>query len=301
MRKFCREEKANAAVIVALAMVAILGMVGLAIDGSMLYMTKTKLQKAANAAVLSGSQELTTSEEKVKRIVNDILGSHNETSSLESVTVVKDQSVRVVLNRKAKTSFAGLFGFDIVDIKAAAAASIKPMGRAAGAAPLGIDESIPLEYKKTYKLKIEPDSTVSGSFGVLALEGPGAKIYEDNLRNGFQQEVKQGDIFNTQTGNIAGKTQLVVNELIKGCSIPVDDLGNQKCSRVLLIPVYQPYQYDTNQLKQVKITGFAYFYITEPMSNNDTSITGMFIKRTGKGFAGEGSPDRGAYSIRLTE
>src|SRR4051794_15484358 len=109
MRKLCREERANAVVIVALAMVALLGMVGLAIDGSMLYMTKTKLQKAANAAVLSGSQELTSSEEKVKKIVNDIVGSHNETGSLESVTVIKDQSVRVVLNRKAKTTFAGLF------------------------------------------------------------------------------------------------------------------------------------------------------------------------------------------------
>ncbi|WP_231688052.1 pilus assembly protein TadG-related protein [Bacillus sp. FJAT-18017] len=301
MRKFIKGEKGNAAVLTALILLGLLGVTGLAVDGGMLYMHKSKLQKVANAAALSGAQELTASEEKVKRIVNDILVSHNETGSLEGVTVIKDQKVSVVLNKKTKTSFAGLFGFDIVDVKAAASASIKPMGRAVGAAPLGIDESIPLEYKKIYHLKIEPDSTVSGSFGVLALEGPGANIYENNLRNGFQQEIKQGDIFNTQTGNIAGKTISVVKDLVNGCSIPVDDLRNQKCSRVLLIPVYQPYQFDSNQLKQVKVTGFAYFYITEPMSSNDTSITGMFIKRTGKGFTGEGSPDKGAYSIRLTE
>jgi hypothetical protein len=52
-------------------------------------------------------------------------------------------------------------------------------------------------------------------------------------------------------------------------------------------------------MKQIEVTGFAYFYIKEPMSSTDTSITGVFIKRTGVGSYVEGITDKGAYTIRL--
>ena len=57
--KLFKKENGNALVLVSLAMMALLAMGGLAIDGGMLFMTKAQLQKAANAAVLSGAQELT--------------------------------------------------------------------------------------------------------------------------------------------------------------------------------------------------------------------------------------------------
>ncbi|RHW43172.1 hypothetical protein D1B31_00400 [Neobacillus notoginsengisoli] len=299
MGKFGRDENGSAIVLAALAMIAMLCMAGLVIDGSMLYMTKSKLQKVANAAALSGAQELTNSETKVSKIVNDILAAHKEPTSLENLSIMKDVKVRVALSKETPLTFAGLFGFDSVNVKASAAASLAPMGRAVGAAPLGIDESIKLEFYKVYKLKTDESS--SGNFGVLALAGSGAKTYEETLRNGYQEEIKRGDIINTETGNIAGKTISVVNELVKGCTYLPGELNDRNCSRVILIPVYKPYNQTSNQMKQVQVTGFAYFYITEPMSSNDTSITGMFIKWPGTGFYEEGSPDKGAYSIRLTE
>jgi hypothetical protein len=56
-----------------------------------------------------------------------------------------------------------------------------------------------------------------------------------------------------------------------------------------------------SQIKEVMVKGFAYFYITEPVSGNDTSVHGMFIKLTGPGEIDEHALNRGAYSIRLTE
>ena len=53
--------------------------------------------------------------------------------------------------------------------------------------------------------------------------------------------------------------------------------------------------------KEVKIKGFAYFYITDPMSDKDTAITGKFIKRVGRGFDGESALEKGAYTIKLVE
>jgi hypothetical protein len=301
LKKLIKEEQGNTIILVALSLMGLMGMAGLAIDGGMIYMTKTELQKVANAAVLSGAQELTGQEDDVDKIVNDILTAHKESTTLQNLQITMGEKVSVDLMKPVKLSFARLFGFEEADVKVHSGASLGIMGRAAGAAPLGIDDSISLEYYKTYQLKVDSSGVQSGNFGVLALGGSGARTYEENLRYGYQNELKTGDVIYTETGNIAGKTRTVVQDLVNGCSyFPGEDIP-RNCSRIILIPVYKPYDADQNQVKSVQITGFAYFFITQPMSPNDTAITGMFIKRAGKGFFEEGSSDRGAFSIRLME
>ena len=66
------------------------------------------------------------------------------------------------------------------------------------------------QFGEQYTLKVGAGDTdilneeVSpGWFGALALEGPGAKLYEDNLTYGFNGELKIGDILDVQTGNIS--------------------------------------------------------------------------------------------------
>ncbi|WML43332.1 Tad domain-containing protein [Neobacillus sp. PS3-40] len=301
LKRLLKEESGNVLILGALSMIGLLGMAGLVIDGGFVYMTKSELQKVANATVLSGAQELTGHEENVDKIVNDILTAHKETATLQNIQITMGEKLAIDLTKPVNLSFMRLFGFQKVDVKAHSQASLGVLGRAIGAAPLGINDNITLEYYKTYQLKVDSTEVQSGNFGILALGGPGARTYEENLRYGYQEELKTGDIIDTQTGNIAGKTQTVIQELVNGCSyFPGDDI-TRNCSRVILIPVYKPYENDQNQMKSVMVTGFAYFFITAPMSSNDTSITGMFIKRTGTGFYEEGSSDKGAYSIRLTE
>lgn len=301
IKRFRAEERGDALILTALALICLLGMAGVALDGGLVYMTKSELQKVANAAVLSGAQELTNNQEKVDQVVQDILTAHHESASLSDLQITMEKQVGVELTKPVKLTFLPLFGFNKVDVKAHAVAGLSTMGRATGAAPLGIDQNISLVYNQKYQLKVDSSGVQSGNFGILALGGPGARTYEDNLRYGYQDEIKLGDIIDTQTGNIAGKTRDVIQERVNGCSELPGDYTLRACSRILLVPVYAPYQNDQNQLKSVKVTGFAYFYITDPMNSNDTSITGIFIKRAGTGFYEDGSVDRGAYSIRLTE
>lgn len=301
IKKIMKREDGNALLLIAFAFMGLLAMAGLAIDGGLMYMSKSHLQKVANSAVLSGAQELTNQEDLVKTIVTDILEAHKEEASLNNIKVEMEKKVSVDLKKTVKLNFARLFGFDSMDVKVHAAAELRTMGRAVGAAPLGIDDRIPLEYYSTYELKVDSSGVEYGNFGILALGGTGAKTYEDNLRNGYQNEIKVGNILETQTGNVAGKTIEVIKERVNGCTESPRDLNDRDCSRVILVPVYQPYVYDSNQLKSVKITGFAFFYITDPMNSKDTSIKGIFIKRAGTGFEENGSEFKGAYSIRLTE
>lgn len=298
---FCRKEEGNALLLMAVAFLSFLVMAGFVIDGGMIYMTKSRLQKAANAAALSGAQELATSEAAVQTVVHDILVRHEEEKNLKQLDIVMEQKVAIDLERAVPLAFGKLLGMKTVRVTAHAAAGLRVMGRAKGAAPLGIDESIPLQFYKEYQLKVDSSGVEYGNFGVLALGGPGAQTYEDNLRYGYQEEIRVGDILETQTGNIAGKTRSVIQEKINECPDSPDNIYKRDCSRILLIPVYRPYEHTVNQLKKVEVTGFAYFYITAPMNQKDTTITGMFIKRTGTGLEERNSVNRGAFSIRLIE
>jgi hypothetical protein len=298
MRAIFRSEKGSVLLLVSIVFTGLLMITGLVLDGGTFYMTKTHLQKVANAAALSGAQELTSSsQENVKAIVDEILSFHDESSALKQVDVVLTDHVKVALEKPTNLVFSSLFGIDSIIIKASATARLGVMGRAKGAAPLGIDESIPLEFGKIYDLKVDETNVDTGNFGIFALEDPGAKSYKENLLNGFEHEIKAGDIIDTQTGNVAGPTKEAVNTLVSSCNDPND----RSCGRVLKILVYEPYQHDQNQLMQVKIKGFAYFYITEPFNDQDKTVKGYFLSRTGTGFEEPDAINRGAYSIRLTE
>jgi Flp pilus assembly protein TadG len=305
MRRFWKylasDQRGSTIILAGLSMVLLMGAAGLVIDGGTLYVTKSQLQKAANAAALSGAQELTGQAANVSAIVSDILQKHKEEGSLVSKEIQMKSSIRLHLQKNVKLGFAQLFGFKSVPVTVQAAAQIQPMGSAVGAAPLGIDDSIVLEYNRPYQLKVDNTGVQSGNFGILALGGPGASTYEDNLLHGYSSAIDIGKVIDTQTGNIAEKTRSSVQARINACPYPPGDYSHLDCARIILIPVYHPVDFTSNQLKQIRVTGFAYFYITDPMDSNDTSIKGMFIQSIGTGFAKPGAVDRGAYSIRLIE
>jgi len=296
-----KQEEGNAIILVGFALLGLILMSGLVIDGGSMYMTKRHLQKTANAAVLSGAQELTNTEAAVKDVTTKVLEMHGETSSLEQLNVTMFSRVSLDLKKDVKLAFSQLFGYSSIPIVVHAAAEIGTMSNAVGASPLGIDDTVQLEFYKEYRLKVDQQEVNSGNFGVLALGGTGAQTYEDNLMYGYKEQLNVRDILDTQTGNISGKTRTVIQAKINACPYQPGDTTQRDCPRVILIPVYKPHLITTNQLKQVEIKGFAYFYITKPMSSNDTSITGMFIKRSGRGYVDPTVVNKGAFSIRLTE
>lgn len=300
-KRWVAEESGSTIILAALAMFVLLAIAGLAIDGGMVYMTKSQLQKTANAAVLSGAQELTNTEAKVNEVARNVVTAHNDGSSIQSLTIEMGKKVGVDLTKKVDLAFSKLLGMETVKVKAHSAAELRTMGKVVGAAPLGIDDSIQLEFNREYQLKVDSGDVQFGNFGILALGGTGARTYEENLRKGYQNELSVGDIIPTQTGNIAGKTREVIKEKVNGCPEFPRDTNRRDCSRVILVPVYTPHNHDANQMKEVKITGFAYFYITDPMDSNDTSIKGLFFERAGTGYEGKSGINKGAYSIRITE
>jgi len=306
-RKLLSEQQGSTIVLVAFAFTLLLAAAGIVVDGGRYYTLKSHLQKTANAAALSGATELVDDEPSVQAVIQDILSHHGETDSLAGAPDIQlMNSDRVTLKKQLKLGFAGIFGQNTVTASAQAAAQLFPIGSAIGAAPLGIDNSITLNYNTPYQLKVDSGDSSTGYFGVLALGGTGASTYEDNLKYGYQNAISVNDVIDTQTGNISGSTQDGIQLRLDSDPYPIWDYTkpgtspNRDSPRVLLIPVYEPVS-SSQQLKEIKVVGFAYFYILAPMNKQDSSITGVFFKKADIGTAGPGAVDKGAYTIKLVE
>lgn len=302
-RKLIKEQRGSTVVLVGLSLLLLLTVAGLVIDGGTLYAAKSHLQKTANAAALSGAQELTGKESDVKAIVNDILTHHGEQASLTGTEINMKSTVRVNLSKKVPLGFARLLGKKDVTVSVQAAAQVSPIGAATGVVPMGIDETLELEYYKPYVLKEGPKGGEYGFRGILLFGGRnGAPPYKEDLMHGYKGEVTVGDIVDVKNGTVAGGTRDGVEYRINTDPYPPGEYWHKDSPRLMLVPVYKEYRKNGKQVDYVEIKGFAYFYLLEPQpGDDDKEIRGMFIENFGGGTVKPGAVERGADVIRLIE
>lgn len=298
---FLKEEDGIAVVWFSLVFIVLVFIAGMAIDGGRLYETKAELRKAADAAVLSGAQDLEISNSSVSYIVNKILTEHNEQNSLTNLQINNGSSVTATLEKQVPLYFMKIFNFNTAPVSVRSTAAIFPLKETIGIVPFGISKDVPLEFMKEYELKVDSGDSISGNFGILALSGVGGRLYEDALKYGYDSDITEGQIIDTQTGNIQQKTVRGVNYRIDASPYATGDLTHRDDPRIITVLVYEPYQASAKQLKSVKICGFATFYLEQPMSSNDSTVKGYFIKRVGTGIGDETALDRGTYAIKLVE
>lgn len=298
---FIKEEDGIAVVWFSIVFVVMIFIAGMAIDGGRLYETKSELRKAADAAVLSGAQNLEISNSSVSDIVDKILIAHNEQDSLTNLQITDGSKVSATLEKQVPLYFMKIFNIDSSTVNVRSTAAIFPVQQTIGIVPFGINKDIQLEYLKEYELKVDSGDSLTGNFGIIALAGVGGRLYEDALMYGYDQKITEGQIIDTQTGNVAQKTVKGVNYRIDSSPYTTGDLTHRDDPRIITILVYEPYSISTNQLKSVKVVGFASFYLEQPMSANDSTVKGYFIKRVGTGISNENTLDRGTYAVKLVE
>jgi hypothetical protein len=296
MKSLVKSEKGNITILFAVSMIFMLGILGLVFDLGLVYKEKSDLKKMATTAALSGAQELPNKDPlHVQNVVNHILASYQAEGTLETLDIELEKNVRVALQKEVPFAFARIFGLNSLTIKENAAASLFPIGQMKGVVPLGIKETSTINYGDKVTLKVGPGDSESGNFGILALEGKGAKSYGETLKFGSELPISIGDSLLVQTGNIEGATRDGVNYRMAQCPNPNGDTSVRECARILPVVVYKPID-----SKTVKVTGFAFFYL-EPPGSDPSIISGKFIKRVDLGTYLAGSLNRGAYMSRLIE
>jgi hypothetical protein len=105
----------------ALLVVALLGMLGLAIDGARLYIARAELSRAVDAAALAGVAELPDTDD-AQAAAEAYLTENAPGASATFPTTTEEFQVRIQGTRTVDMFFMGLFGINDVDVGVTAAA-----------------------------------------------------------------------------------------------------------------------------------------------------------------------------------
>ena len=298
-----RDEKGSALILVALCMTVIMACTALVVDAGLMFANKIRVANAADAAALAGVQALPADAVQAEALAREYASRNN----VENITVdigADNREIEVVAQRTVDLYFARTLGYESSTASARSKAAVEPCTGVTGIVPLGVPEQSFI-FGETYVLKYAAGDTLpdvdahSGWLGILALQGPGAKLYLEDLMHGFDQQVELGDILNIQTGNISGNTYTGIQYRIDRCDhVPycTPEHYDPGCPRVLLVPVIAPYAD-----KQVEVKGFAAFLVDSVEGMGEENyITGHFIRHTISGLSDPAGPDNGIYVPRLT-
>jgi len=296
-----RDERGNVTVLLALAMTMMMGFVAIAIDGGLALLERSQLQKAVDAAALAGAFELPERRDGALNEARRAALLNGLTAAETNVEISADgREIKVTGTRKVSFFFAPALGIADADVRAQGKARLSPLSSGIRAVPLGVDYTGPLAFGTQVTLKV--GSGGSGSFGALVLSGTGASDYENDLRSGYPVELSAGAVLSTQTGNIAGPTKRAVDARIAACPTSTYLNFSWDCPRAVTVPMYQAVVSDQNQVKQVKVVGFATFFLESVSSiNTGAEVTGRFIARTASGGGNDSAPNFNTFGVRLVK
>ncbi len=321
------ERKGSILIIVAVALVALLGIAALVVDAGLLYYTKVFLSNAADAAALAGVQRLPKYPAEARSIAEAYAINNGVDESGVTTEIMPDGStIKVTTEKTVSLGFARVLGFSSTDVKASAKARVGTARSAFGVVPFGViwkpefeppdDEEVePILQIMKYNPHTKKDEDIGpGNFAALALGGTGGKVYEENIKSGYQMTLEIGDtiptIIETEPGNMAGPTEKGVEYRLNGCHHDHQSICEHDpkcigctihhyvkgCPRLVIVPVVKSlFAYGRDE---VELRGFAAFLLKEV--DDEGNVWGWFLRMATEEDIGT-SDDYGVVSYRLEE
>lgn len=171
LKKKLKEESGQATVMLALALVALMGCAALAVDLGFSFRTKTVLQDAADAAAMAAAKLLPDKEaaEAEARRIADANGAYLAEMTLTTPYNENARFVEVVLRQNVEFGFARAIGFRDGDVAARAVAQKEP--------PMWAGEALPF-------INLDDDYLVDSRVIIWEKTGPGD--FESLWKNEFE-------------------------------------------------------------------------------------------------------------------
>lgn len=281
-------------IMVASAIVMIIGFAALVTDVGLLYTTRVQLTNLADAAALAGVQDLPDKTAAAYSSASMYAGLNGHEEDVLDIQVLGVTTVTVRATRTVPLLFARIFGLATWDVHGEAAAKIAPASGVKGIVPFSliIDPTTPFVYGAKYTIKF--DKFLSpGNFGILDLGGN----LRDNIMYGYDGtfDFNKPLVF-TEPGNKVGiiKQSLEYRFNLDKTNPTLSTVTNDS-SRIILVPVLE--SIDVNGKKQVKVVGFAAMFLSE--ASDGKSVVGQFMKLVTAGTPDDGAGNYGVYASRL--
>ncbi|MBM7557195.1 pilus assembly protein TadG-related protein [Halanaerobacter jeridensis] len=277
------EEKGTVIVLVAFLMLIFLVLLALVVDVGMLYLERIELVNTLDAVVLSGVQELPDDPLAAEDIAQEYAANNGLDSGQVTINVIASNQIEATGKENVAMNFAPAIGIEEVEITSTSKAQISQVNAVTGIVPFGIVQQN-FVYGESYYLKYgagDPANAqgLNGNFGALALDGTGAKNYEDNIKHGYDSQLKVGDEVTTEPGNMSGPTRKGVEYRVDQCNhVPGCSYDTVKpdCPRLLYVPVIDDLG---NGRSTSEVVGFAAFFLEGMDKEQGNSyVEGRFIK-----------------------
>ncbi|HWL25865.1 MAG TPA: pilus assembly protein TadG-related protein [Ureibacillus sp.] len=325
IHRIIKNESGNVLVLVAALMITLIGLTALVIDGGRLYLEKSTLQKAADAAALAGAQELPNDTLSAETHAKSITISNNVQIGNSTVEFADNKMwIRVTNTSNVELTFGKIFGISSVPVTATAKVDLNPLTSATGVIPLGLDFGDYDKWKHCTEISLKLPSPSghtdpteecngsnqlgSGNTGPLDITGSGGNNFRSDLANGAQVEVWVGKELNTETGTMTGPTKQGIKERVDACKGIYSYDANtfdtnpppNNCAQVVVVPLYTIIESNNNQIKKVKIVGFATLFIIGT-DNNGKEVYARFMNFTVAGGNSSSQTNYGTFGYKLVE
>lgn len=182
IRQLLRDERGSILALVALSLVVLLGMGGLALDSGWAYVRKAELSRAVDAGVLAAARTLRTGRQEARKqaiavaVANGVpLGTAGIDYDLHFGSNGRgEELISMTASRPVPTLLTRVLGFEEVRVRSAAVAAVKPVDLV-----LVLDQSGSLVW----------EDCAGGIPGQKAFEclQEAAKIFVDQFNNGIDQ------------------------------------------------------------------------------------------------------------------
>ena len=291
-----REQRGSVTLLVASAMVVLLGFAALVVDIGFVYWTRAQLVTEADSAALAGAGELPISSSQAEATARTYAASNGQPGdSFSSVMGNGNTSLTVQVSRTVDLLFARVFGHTTQNVTATATATVSAVGSADHVVPFGVVRQ-DFQFGRTVTLRVGGGDGTTGNFGALALGGNGSRNYVDNIKEGYEGTLSVGQWITTETGNMAGPTETGVDYRISQDPSATYDTAGKDSPRIIVVPVLD--SLTVNGRNEVLIVGFATFFLEGATKGE---VSGKFMQT----FSGNTTPGNGVsygyYNVRLTQ
>ncbi|MFP5112715.1 pilus assembly protein TadG-related protein [Bacillaceae bacterium C204] len=294
-----RDESGAVLVIVAISMVALLGVTALAIDGGRLYSEKSKLQKALDAAVLAGAQGLTSGEAQAIEIAQEVSQKNGFPLTEDDLSLTSD-SIRATKQINVPLTFARVLGMNNTDVNAKAKAIIAPLKKGYGIAPIAVDyNSVP----DVTELNCGNTGAHHGNCGFLDIDGNGADGLADGIKNGTTFEIGT-EIAETEPGGKVGPVQDAIQYLIDSDKDKPQcqslSTADNSCARLITIVVIDTWE-NADGKSTVKVVGLAAYWIEKLEGKRIIGHFKDWVVASGETGSGTEIGDYNLFGVKLVE
>ncbi|MNR89087.1 hypothetical protein D3C72_200410 [compost metagenome] len=292
MRNSKRNERGATLVTTAFFATALVVFVGLVADAGLMTYQRTRMQVAADAAALAGAKALLNGEGSAIAAAQELAMQNGFPIKANQVDVKKGSRVTVAIDSPTDSLVSRVLAATQAKaepkppaqsasflIGAQSSADLHCVELQYGTRPWGVPNT-DFGVGREYILKQGAGNSCDGNFQALALDGNGANIYRQAILNGSKTTVKVGDMIATEPGNMNGPTVNAVNQLVGNDRTSYEQarLNPSRTPRVVTVVLLDPASFfNANGRSNVKVTGFARFFIT--YTTNRGEVYGRFMDR----------------------